>query len=130
VSKQVSLLKPETDRQTPCLYSACGAARRHLSPVVRITSSWVTLRWRSRYSDWLYDRRIGVRVTVGSRIFYCLHHPDRLWGTPNHLSNEYTGALSSGGVRREFEADHTFTASDDVKKTLIYTLAPPHAFMA
>jgi hypothetical protein len=34
----------------------------------------------------LDDRGVGVRVPVGSRIFYCPRSPDRLWGPPNLLS--------------------------------------------
>jgi hypothetical protein len=39
----------------------------------------------------LDDRRVGVRVPVGSRIFSFPHRPDRLWGSPNLLSNGYRG---------------------------------------
>jgi hypothetical protein len=35
----------------------------------------------------LDDRGVGVRVTVGSRIFSFPSRPERLWGTPNLLSN-------------------------------------------
>jgi hypothetical protein len=33
----------------------------------------------------LDDRGIGVRVPVGSRIFFSPRPPDRLWGPPNLL---------------------------------------------
>jgi hypothetical protein len=39
----------------------------------------------------LDDRRVGVRVLVGSRIFSSARHPDRLWGPPSLLSNWYRG---------------------------------------
>jgi hypothetical protein len=35
----------------------------------------------------LDDRRVGVRVLVGSRIFSSPRGPDRLWGPRNLLSN-------------------------------------------
>jgi hypothetical protein len=37
------------------------------------------------------DRGVGVRVPVGSRIFSSPSRPDRLWGLPSLLSNEYRG---------------------------------------
>jgi hypothetical protein len=35
--------------------------------------------------------RVGVRVPVRSRIFSSPRRPDRFWGPPNLLSNEYRG---------------------------------------
>jgi hypothetical protein len=35
----------------------------------------------------LDDREVGVRVPVGSRIFFFPRLSDRLWGPPNLLSN-------------------------------------------
>jgi hypothetical protein len=32
---------------------------------------------------------VGVRVPIGSRIFFSPHHPDWLWGPPSLLSNGY-----------------------------------------
>jgi hypothetical protein len=37
----------------------------------------------------LDDRRVGVRVPVGSGIFSSPRRPNRLWGPPNLLSNGY-----------------------------------------
>jgi hypothetical protein len=34
---------------------------------------------------------VGVRVPVGSRIFFSSQRPDRLWGPPSLLSNGYRG---------------------------------------
>jgi hypothetical protein len=39
----------------------------------------------------LDDRRVGVPVLLGSRIFSSPRRPDRLWGPPNLLSNGYRG---------------------------------------
>jgi hypothetical protein len=39
----------------------------------------------------LNDGGIGVRIRVGSRIFSSPRRPDRLWGSPNFLSNWYRG---------------------------------------
>jgi hypothetical protein len=62
------------------------------------------------------DRRVGVRVLVGSRIFSPPRRPDRLWGPPSLLSNDYQGALSPGVKRQWREADHSPPASAEVKK--------------
>jgi hypothetical protein len=40
----------------------------------------------------LDDRRVAVRVLVGSSIFSS-YRPDRLWGPPS-LSNEYRGLFT------------------------------------
>jgi hypothetical protein len=44
----------------------------------------------------LDDRGFGVRVTVGSGIFSTQRRPNRLWSTPNLLSNGYRGLFSGG----------------------------------
>jgi hypothetical protein len=77
----------------------------------------------------LGDRGVGVRVPVGSRIFSSPRLPDRLWGPPNLLSNEYQG-LSLGVKRPGREADHSPPASAEVNKMWIYTSTPPYDFMA
>jgi hypothetical protein len=61
------------------------------------------------------DRGAGVRVPVESRIFSSLRRPDRLWGSPNLLSNEFRGLFQRGVKRPEREA------STGVKKMWIYT---------
>jgi hypothetical protein len=38
-------------------------------------------------SHGLFNRGVGVRVPVRSRIFFSPRRPDRLWGPPNLLSN-------------------------------------------
>jgi hypothetical protein len=63
----------------------------------------------------LDDRGVGVRVSVGSRIFSSPRRPDRLWGPPNLLSNGYRGR----------EADHSSPASAEVKKMWIYISTSP-----
>jgi hypothetical protein len=59
-------------------------------------------------------RGVGVRVPVGSRIFSFPRRPDRLWGSPNLLSNGYRGLKRPGR-----EADHSHPASAEVKKMYI-----------
>jgi hypothetical protein len=44
----------------------------------------------------LDDRRVGVRVPVGLRIFFSPCLPDRLWGPPNLLSNGYRWLFPGG----------------------------------
>jgi hypothetical protein len=44
----------------------------------------------------LDDREVGVRVPVGSRIFSSPSRPDRLWGSPNLLSNGLPGIFPRG----------------------------------
>jgi hypothetical protein len=44
----------------------------------------------------LDDREVRVRVPVGSRIFSSPRRPDRLWGSPNHLSSGYRGLFPRG----------------------------------
>jgi hypothetical protein len=54
---------------------------------------------------WLDDRGVGVRVSVGSRIFSSPRRPDWLWGPTSLLLNAYRGALSPGLKRRRREAN-------------------------
>jgi hypothetical protein len=44
----------------------------------------------------LDDRVVGVRVSVGSRIFSSLRRPGRLWGPPNFISNGYRELFPRG----------------------------------
>jgi hypothetical protein len=43
----------------------------------------------------LDDPGVGVRVPVGSRIFSS-RRPERLWGSPNLISNEHRGLFPRG----------------------------------
>jgi hypothetical protein len=44
----------------------------------------------------LDDRGVGVRVSVGSRIFSTPRRPDGLWGPPNLLCNGYRRLFPQG----------------------------------
>jgi hypothetical protein len=44
----------------------------------------------------LDDRGVGIRVPVGYKIFTSPCRPDRLWGSPNLLSNKYWGLFPWG----------------------------------
>jgi hypothetical protein len=70
------------------------------------------------------DRGVGVRVPVGSRIFSSPNRPDRLWGPPNLLSNEYQGLFSLGVKQPGREVDHSPPTSAKVKKMWIFTFTP------
>jgi hypothetical protein len=72
----------------------------------------------------LDDRRVGVRVPVGPKIFTFLRRPDRLWGPPSFLPNGYRGQ-SGRGVKLTIPP-----ASAEVKKTWVYTSTSPYVFMA
>jgi hypothetical protein len=73
----------------------------------------------------LDDRRVGVWVPVGSRIFSSPRLPDLLWGP------QWVPGTPSLGVKRPgCEADHSAPTSAEVKKIWIYISTPPYAFMA
>jgi hypothetical protein len=44
----------------------------------------------------LDDRKVGVRVPVGSIILTSPYHPDRLWGPLNLLLSGYCGLFLRG----------------------------------
>jgi hypothetical protein len=77
----------------------------------------------------LDDRGVGVRVSVGSRIFSSPRRPDGLWGRQPPIQ-WVPGALSPGVKRPWLEADHSPPVSAEVKKVWFYTSAPTYAFMA
>jgi hypothetical protein len=52
-----------------------------------------------------------------------------LWSTQTPIQR-VPGALSPGVKRQGREADHSLTASAEVKKMWIYTSTPPYAFKA
>jgi hypothetical protein len=52
--------------------------------------------------DGLDDRRVGVRVTVGSRIFSSKRRPDQPWGSPSLLSSGTYGFFPGGKVAGEW----------------------------
>jgi hypothetical protein len=56
--------------------------------------------------------------------------PDRFWGPPSLLSNEYQGALSLGVKRPEREAGHSPPSSAEVKNVWSYTSTPQYTFIA
>jgi hypothetical protein len=69
------------------------------------------------------DRGVGFRVPVGARIFTSLSRPNGYWGPLSFLS------MGTGGSKPVVklpgcEADHSFPASAEVKKTWIYTFIP------
>jgi hypothetical protein len=77
----------------------------------------------------LNDRRVGVRVLVGSIIISSPGRPDRLEPTqpPIHWVPR---ALSPAVERPGREADCSPAANVDLKKMWIYTSTPPYGFMA
>jgi hypothetical protein len=80
----------------------------------------------------LEDRKVGVRVAVGSTIFTSPYRSDYLWGPTNLLSNGYQGLFTrGGGVKwQEREADHSPPTNAEVKKAWVYTSTSPYVFMA
>jgi hypothetical protein len=66
----------------------------------------------------LDDGGVGVRVPVGLRIFSSPRRPDRLCGPPNLLSYGYRGLFPRGVKRPVREADHSPTASAEVKENV------------
>jgi hypothetical protein len=77
--------------------------------------------------NWLDDQGVGVRVLVGSRIFYAVQTGPGVTQPPIQW---VSGVLSPGVKRQGHEADHSPAASAQVKKMWLYTSTPPYTFMA
>jgi hypothetical protein len=76
----------------------------------------------------LDDQGVGVRVPVGSRIFFSKSSRLALGSTQPPIQ-WVPGALSPGVKRPGREADHSPPTSAEVKKMWIYTSTPPYTFM-
>jgi hypothetical protein len=76
----------------------------------------------------LDDRRVAVRVLIGSRIFSISSR--QALGPTQPPIQWVPGVLSPGVKRQGREAHHSPPASAEVKKMWIYTSTPPYAFMA
>jgi hypothetical protein len=142
----VEIFKEQTNRQRDSLlyrYKWLNTGRRWYTSCVKTDARRQLLRKctvskRSRDSSVgiatscrLDDRRVGVRVPVGSRIFSSSDRPDRLWGPPNLLPIQCVPRALSPGVKRPGrEVDHSPPTSAVVRKMWIYTSTPPYAFMA
>jgi hypothetical protein len=74
----------------------------------------------------LHDREVGVRVPVKSRIVSSPHRPHSLWGLSSLLPYRYRegGDLSLWLQWPGSEADHSPTASAEIKITWICTSTP------
>jgi hypothetical protein len=72
----------------------------------------------------LNDRGVGVRASVGSRIF------SGTLGSTKPPIQGVPGAPLPGVKRPWGEADHSSPASAEFKKMWIYISTPPYAFMA
>jgi hypothetical protein len=73
----------------------------------------------------LDDRWVRVRLPAGKIICSSPHRPDRLWGSPNLLSNRYWGLLPRGVKRPGRESNHSPPESVEVMKTSLYTYPLP-----
>jgi hypothetical protein len=71
----------------------------------------------------LDDRGVGVRVPIGSRIFFTSSRP--ALGPIQPPIQWVTGALIPEVKRQGREADHSPPTSVEVKKICIYTSTPP-----
>jgi hypothetical protein len=70
---------------------------------------------------YMYNPFVGVRVPVESRIFSSPRRADRLWGPPQPPIQWAPEAISPGVKRPGREADHSPSASAEVKKTYIHS---------
>jgi hypothetical protein len=80
-------------------------------------------------SSGLDDLGVGVRVSVGSRIFSSPRRSDRLWGQSSILFNGYRELFPRGVKRPGREADISPPTSTEVRKILIYTFTSLYVFM-
>jgi len=71
----------------------------------------------------LNDRGFGSRREVG--VFSSPPRPDRLWGPPSLLSNEYERLFPWGVERSAREADHSPLSSAEDRNTWSYISTPP-----
>jgi hypothetical protein len=74
----------------------------------------------------LDDRAVGVRDSVGTRVFFSPRRSDRLWDSPNLLSTGYRGLfpLEESGWGLKHTTHHQIVP--EVKKMWIYTSIPPY----
>jgi hypothetical protein len=72
---------------------------------------------------------VGVRVPVGSRIFFIPTLSRPALGPTQPPIQWVPGALSPEVKRQGRDADHSPPISAEVKKMWIYTSTPPYAFM-
>jgi hypothetical protein len=98
---------------TPCL------CFRSLDSVVGIATSYG-----------VDDQGVGVRVTVGSRIFLFSKSSIPALRPTQPPIQWVPGVLSLGVKRPGREADHSPPTSAEVKKMWLYTSTPSNAFMA
>jgi hypothetical protein len=73
-------------------------------------------------------RGIGVRFPARDS-FYSAHCPDRTWGLPGLISDEYRWFFPPGLKRPVGEADRSLLSSAEVKNTFVYSFTSPYVFM-
>jgi hypothetical protein len=79
-------------------------------------------------SSWEDNIRMDLRVSDGGwQFFSSPPRPDRFWGPPSLLSNNYRGR--SPGVKQPGrESDHSPPSSAEVENAWSYTSTPPMRF--